>query len=194
LILLLSSEPDIEVVGEAGDGLQVVEMAQTLQPDVVVIDVLLPGLNGPETTKRLGRVSPQTRVLGMSSYNDPVYMREILRAGALGFLLKEQDQVDFVEAVRSVARGKRYVSPQVAAWMLDGNGREGNGSPLDLLTLRELEILKLLAEGKTNKEVAGILDRSLYTVDAHRGRIMEKLNLHSTGEIVRFAVRHRLID
>jgi DNA-binding NarL/FixJ family response regulator len=195
LILLLSSEPDIEVVGEAGDGFQVVEMALALQPDVAVIEVSLPGLNGPETTKQLSRVSPRTRVLGMSTYSDPVYVREILRAGAWGCLLKEQDQVDFVEAVRSVARGKRYVSAQIAAWTLDTNGRENAGStPLDLLTLRELEVLKLLAEGKTNKDVAAILNRSLYTVEAHRGRIMEKLSLHSAGEIVRFALRHGLID
>jgi two-component system, NarL family, response regulator NreC len=191
LILLLSSEPEIAVVGEAGDGQQAVELARTLRPDVAVLDVLLPTLNGAEATKRLMKVSPSTRVLGMSSYSDPLYVREMMRAGALGCLLKEQDQEDFVEAVRSVARGKRYVSPKVSGWMLEG---EGNNSPLDLLTLRELEILKLLAQGNTNKEVAALLNRSLYTVDAHRGRIMEKLDLHSGGEIVRFALRHGLID
>lgn len=194
LNLLLSSEPEIEVVGEAGDGLQAVELARTLRPEVAVLDVLLPLLNGAETAKRIMKVSPATRVLGMSGFSDALYVREMLRAGALGCLLKEQDQQDFVEAVKSVARGKRYVSPKISAWMVQSEGREGNGGPLDLLTLRELEILKLLAQGKTNKEVAAVLNRSLYTVDAHRGRIMEKLDLHSAGEIVRFALRHGLID
>jgi DNA-binding NarL/FixJ family response regulator len=192
LILLLSSDPEIEVVGEAGDGLQAVELAQTLQPDVAVLDVLLPLLNGAEASKRIAKVSPDTRVLGMSGFSDALYVREMMRAGAMGCLLKQQDQQDFVEAVRSVARGKRYVSPKISDWMLQNEGRDG--SMLDLLTLRELEILKLLAQGKTNKEVAAVLDRSLYTVDAHRGRIMEKLDLHSAGEIVRFALRHGLID
>ena len=194
LILLLSSEPEIEVVGEAGDGMQAVELARALQPDVAVLDVLLPMLNGAEATKRLAKASPATRVLGMSGYSDPLYVREMLRAGALGCLLKEQDQEDFVEAVKSVARGKRYLSPKISAWMVHSKSREGNGNPLDLLTLRELEILRLLAQGKTNKEVAAVLNRSLYTVDAHRGRIMEKLDLHSASEIVRFALRHGLID
>jgi DNA-binding NarL/FixJ family response regulator len=194
LVLLLSSEPEIEVVGEAGDGLQAVELARALQPDVAVLDVLLPMLNGAEATRRLTKVSPGTRVLGMSGYSDPLYVREILRAGAFGCLLKEQDQEDFVEAVKSVARGKRYVSAKVSAWVIESEGRQRDGSPLDVLTLRELEVLKLLAQGKTNKEIAGILNRSLYTVDAHRGRIMEKLDLHSAGEIVRFALRHGLID
>jgi two-component system, NarL family, response regulator NreC len=194
LILLLSSEPELEVVGEAADGAQAVELAHELQPDVAVLDVLLPVLNGPEAAKRLAKVSPATRVLGMSGYSDPLYVREMLRAGALGCLLKEQDQEAFVEAVKSVARGKAYISPKISTWILQNEGREGNHSPLDLLTLRELEILKLLAQGKTNKEVAAFLNRSLYTIDAHRGRIMEKLDLHSTGEIVRFALRHGLID
>jgi DNA-binding NarL/FixJ family response regulator len=194
LSLLLSSDPELEVVGEAGDGLQAVELARTLRPDVAVLDVLLPLLNGAEASKRIAKVSPDTRVLGMSGFSDALYVREMMRAGALGCLLKQQDQEDFVEAVRSVARGKRYVSPKISAWMLQNEGREGHSSMLDLLTLRELEILKLLAQGKTNKEVAAVLNRSLYTVDAHRGRIMEKLDLHSAGEIVRFALRHGLIE
>lgn len=193
LILLLSSDPELEVVGEAADGLQAVELARARQPDVAVLDVLLPLLNGAEASKQIAKVSPDTRVLGMSGFSDALYVREMLRAGALGCLLKQQDQEDFVEAVRSVARGKRYVSPKISAWMLQNEGRDGH-SMLDLLTLRELEILKLLAQGKTNKEVAAALNRSLYTVDAHRGRIMEKLDLHSAGEIVRFALRHGLID
>ncbi len=194
LILLLSSEPELEVVGEAGDGLQAVELVRALRPDVAVLDVLLPLLNGAEASKRLAKLSPHTRVLGMSSYSDPLYVREMLRAGAFGCLLKEQDQEAFVEAVKTVAHGKRYLSPKISTWMAHGDGRQGNNNPLDLLTLRELEILKLLAQGKTNKEAAAILNRSLYTVDAHRGRIMEKLDLHSAGEIVRFALRHGLID
>jgi two-component system, NarL family, response regulator NreC len=194
MALVLSSEPDLEVIADAADGLEVLQLAEQLQPDVIILDVLLPKLNGPETTKRLARISPASRVLGLSGYSDPIYIREIMRAGALGCLLKEQDQTEFIEAVRSVAKGKPYLSPKISGWVRDNGRRGDNSTRINLLTLRELEVLKLLAQGKTNKEVAAILDRSLYTVDAHRGRIMEKLDLHSTGEIVRFALRHGLID
>ena len=191
--LILSSQPDIEIVGEAGNGRQAVELAEKLHPDVIVMDVAMPELNGIEATRRLAASSPRSRVLALSMHKDSVYVREILRAGARGYLLKDSIDSDLVNAVRAVARGDGYLSPGVSDAVLSDYRRHVT-DPLDLLTSREREVLQLIAEGKTNKEIASSLKLSVYTVDAHRGRIMEKLNLHSTGELVRFAVRNGLID
>ncbi len=191
--LILSSQPDIEIVGEAGNGREAVELAEKLHPDVIVMDVAMPELNGIEATRRLAASSPRSRVLALSMHKDSVYVREILRAGARGYLLKDSIDSDLVSAVRAVARGDGYLSPGVSDAVLTDYRRHVT-DPLDLLTSREREVLQLIAEGKTNKEIASSLKLSVYTVDAHRGRIMEKLNLHSTGELVRFAVRNGLID
>jgi DNA-binding NarL/FixJ family response regulator len=191
--LILSSQADMEIVGEAGNGREAVELAEKLQPDVVVMDVAMPELNGIEATRRLSQSSPRTRVLALSMHKDSVYVREILRAGARGYLLKDSIDSDLLAAVRSVSRGEGYLSPAVSEAVLSDYRRHVT-DPLDLLTSREREVLQLIAEGKTNKDIAGVLNLSVYTVDAHRGRIMEKLNLHSTGELVRFAVRKGLID
>ncbi|HZT39258.1 MAG TPA: response regulator transcription factor [Bryobacteraceae bacterium] len=191
--LILSSQPDIEIVGEAGNGREAVELAEKLHPDVIVMDVAMPELNGIEATRRLAASSPRSRVLALSMHKDSVYVREILRAGARGYLLKDSIDSDLVNAVRAVARGDGYLSPGVSDAVLSDYRRHVT-DPLDLLTSREREVLQLIAEGKTNKEIATSLKLSVYTVDAHRGRIMEKLNLHSTGELVRFAVRNGLID
>ena len=190
---ILESQPDMEIVGEAGNGREAVEQAVLLTPDVVVMDVAMPELNGIEATRRLMESTPRTRVLALSMHKDAVYVREILRAGARGYLLKDAVDVDFLAAVRAIARGEGYLSPGVADAVLT-DYRQHVTDPIDLLTSREREVLQLIAEGKTNKEIATLLKLSVYTVDAHRGRIMEKLNLHSTGELVRFAVRKGLID
>ena len=191
--MILAAQEDMEIVGEAGNGREAIAKAAELHPDVVVMDVAMPELNGIEATRRLAETSPQTRVLALSMHKDSVYVREILRAGALGYLLKDSIDVDFLTAVRAVARGEGYLSPAVSDAVLT-DYRKHVSDPLDLLSSREREVLQMIAEGKTNKEVAGVLNLSVYTVDAHRGRIMEKLNLHSTGELVRFAVRKGLID
>ncbi len=191
--LILSAEPDMEIVGEAGNGRETVEMAERLQPDVVVMDVAMPELNGIEATRRLATGSPRTRVLALSMYKDSVYVREILRAGARGYLLKDAIDRDLLAAVRAVAAGEGYLSPAVSEAVLSDYRRHVS-DPLDLLTSREREVLQMIAEGKTNKEIAAALKLSVYTVDAHRGRIMEKLNLHSVSELVRFALRSGLID
>lgn len=191
--LILSSQPDIEIVGEAGNGREAVDLAEKLHPDVIVMDVAMPELNGIEATRRLAASSPRSRVLALSMHKDSVYVREILRAGARGYLLKDSIDSDLVNAVRAVARGDGYLSPGVSDAVLSDYRRHVT-DPLDLLTSREREVLQLIAEGKTNKEIASSLKLSVYTVDAHRGRIMEKLNLHSTGELVQFAVRNGLID
>jgi two-component system, NarL family, response regulator NreC len=191
--MILAAQSDMEIVGEAGNGREAIAKALELHPDVVVMDVAMPELNGIEATRRLAETSPQTRVLALSMHKDSVYVREILRAGARGYLLKDSIDVDLLAAVRAVAKGDGYLSPAVSDAVLT-DYRKHVTDPLDLLSSREREVLQLIAEGKTNKDIAGVLTLSVYTVDAHRGRIMEKLNLHSTGELVRFAVRKGLVD
>lgn len=191
--LILETQPDMEVVGEAANGREALELAQRLHPDVVIMDVGMPEMGGIEATRRLAEFVPRAAVLALSMHKDSVYVREILRAGARGYLLKDAFDRDLLAAVRAVARGEGYLSPAVSEAVLS-DYRRSVSDPLDLLTSREREVLQLLAEGKTNKEIATMLNLSVYTVDAHRGRIMEKLNLHSIGELVRFALRHGLID
>jgi two-component system, NarL family, response regulator NreC len=191
--MILSSQTDMEVVGEVSNGREAVEQATLLLPDVVIMDVTMPELNGIEATRRLATAAPKTRVLALSMHKDSVYVREILRAGAVGYLLKDSGEGDLVAAVRAVARGEGYLSSAVSDAVLN-DYRKHVTDPIDLLSSREREVLQMIAEGKTNKEIASSLNLSVYTVEAHRGRIMEKLNLHSTGELVRFAVRNGLID
>jgi two-component system, NarL family, response regulator NreC len=191
--MILAAQPDMEIAGEAGNGREAIDLVQKLKPDVVVMDVTMPELNGIEATRRLIELSPRTRVLALSMHKDNVYVREILRAGARGYLLKDSADADLIAAVRAVAKGEGYLSPGVSDAVLSDYRRHVT-DPLDLLTTREREVLQLIAEGKTNKEIATSLNLSVYTVEAHRGRVMEKLNLHSTGELVRFAVRSGLID
>ena len=191
--MILAAQPDMEIVGEAGNGREAVELAEKLKPDLVVMDVTMPELNGIEATRRLAASTPRTRVLALSMHKDSVYVREILRAGARGYLLKDSVDADLLAAVRAVANGDGYLSPGVSDAVLTDYRRHVT-DPIDLLTTREREVLQMIAEGKTNKEIATSLSLSVYTVEAHRGRVMEKLNLHSTGELVRFALRNGLID
>src|SRR6476646_6166483 len=191
--MILSAHADMEIVGEAGNGREAVQLAEELRPDVVVMDVAMPELNGIEATRRVTEAVPHSRILALSMHKDSVYVREILRAGARGYLLKDAPAGDLVSAIRALASGEGYLSPAVSNAVLD-DYRKHVTNPIDLLSSREREVLQMLAEGKTNKEIAVILNLSVYTVDAHRGRIMEKLNLHSINELVRFAVRNGLID
>jgi two-component system, NarL family, response regulator NreC len=191
--MLISAQSDMEVVGEASNGREAVELAARLQPDVIVMDVTMPELNGIEATRRVAQDVPRVRVLALSMHKDAVYVREILRAGARGYLLKDSGETDLISAVRSVAKGEGYLSPAVSDAVLS-DYRKHVTNPIDLLSSREREVLQLIAEGKTNKDIANALNLSVYTVEAHRGRIMEKLNLHNTGELVRFAVRNGLVD
>jgi two-component system, NarL family, response regulator NreC len=191
--MILGAQSDLEIVGEAGNGREAIELASTLRPDVVVMDVTMPELNGIEATRRMTAENPHIRVVALSMHKDSVYVREILRAGARGYLLKDSVADDLVAAVRAVASGEGYLSPGVSNAVLDDYRRHVT-NPIDMLSSREREVLQMLAEGKTNKEIAVTLNLSVYTVDAHRGRIMEKLNVHSINELVRFAVRNGLID
>ena len=191
--MILAAQPDMEIVGEAGNGREAVELAEKLRPEVVVMDVSMPELNGIEATRRLAASTPHTRVVALSMHKDSVYVREILRAGARGYLLKDSISSDLLAAVRAIARGEGYLSPGVSDAVLN-DYRKHVTDPIDLLTSREREVLQMIAEGKTNKEIATVLNLSVYTVDAHRGRIMEKLNMHSATDLVRFAVRAGLVD
>ncbi len=191
--MILDAQADMEIVGQAANGRQAVDLAEQLRPDVVVMDVSMPELNGIEATRRLASSLPHARFIALSMHKDSVYVREILRAGARGYLLKDSGAADLVAAIHAVDSGESYLSPAVSNAVLDDYRRHVT-NPIDLLTSREREVLQLLAEGKTNKEIAGLLNHSVYTVEAHRGRILEKLNLHSIGELVRFAVRSGLIE
>jgi DNA-binding NarL/FixJ family response regulator len=191
--MILDAQADMEIVGEAANGREAVELSERLKPDIVVMDVAMPELNGIEATRRLAESAPHVRVLALSMHKDSVYVRETLRAGARGYLLKDSGANDLVAAVRAVASGEGYLSPAVSNAVLDDYRRHVTNA-MDLLTSREREVLQMLAEGKTNKEIAAALNLSVYTVDAHRGHIMEKLNLHSINELVRFAVRNGMVD
>lgn len=191
--MILSAQPDLEVVAEASNGLEAVAEAERTLPDVVIMDVNMEGLNGIEGARRIGEISPRSRVLALSMHRDAVYVREMLRAGAKGYLVKDADDDALLDAVRAVARGEAYLSPSVADAVLT-DYRKHVTNPVDLLTAREREVLQLIAEGNTNKDIANHLKLSVYTVEAHRSRLMEKLNLHSTGELVRFAIRNGFIS
>lgn len=190
---ILDAEWDMEVVGEAANGREAVEMAEKLNPAVVVMDVTMPELNGIEGARRISKALPKTRILALSMHKDAVYVREILRAGAHGYLLKDSNQEDLLAAVRAVANGKGWLSPEVSDGVLN-DYRKQVTNPIDLLSSREREVLQMIAESRTNKEIASALHLSVYTVEAHRGRIMEKLNVNAVGELVRFAMRNGLID
>jgi DNA-binding NarL/FixJ family response regulator len=190
---ILDAQDDMEVVGEVSNGREAVDQSAAIQPDVVIMDVTMPELNGIEATRRIAEQVPRTRILALSMHRDSVYVREILRAGARGYLLKDSSEADLISAVRAVAQGEGYLSPAVSEAVLS-DYRKHVTNPVDLLTSREREVLQLVAEGKTNKEIANSLNLSVYTVEAHRGKIMEKLNLHSASEMVRFAIRNGLID
>jgi two-component system response regulator NreC len=191
--MILSAQPDMEVVAEGKNGLEAIEEAGKTQPDVVLMDVNMEGMNGIEGARRIVESLPRCRVLALSMHRDAVYVREMLKAGAKGYLVKDADDDALLDAVRAVARGDAYLSPSVADAVLTDYRRHVT-NPMDLLTAREREVLQLIAEGKTNKDIANQLNLSVYTVEAHRGRLMEKLNLHSTGDLVRFAMRNGFIS
>ena len=193
LKLILAAQPDFEVVGEAANGREAAELAEKLRPDIVLMDVQMPELNGIEATRRMVAANSRIKVLVLSMHKEALYVREVLKAGARGYILKDAIDTELLSAMRSVARGDGYISPAVSGALLT-DYREQSSNPLDTLSTREREVLQLIAEGKTNKEVATKLNLSVYTVDSHRGKIMEKLNLHSAGELVRFAMKNGLVD
>ena len=189
----LEARGDFVVVGDAVNGRDALAQALALVPDVIVMDIGMPELNGIEAARQITKAVPKARILALSMQKDSVYVREMLRAGANGYLLKDSNESDLLAAVRAVANGKGFLSPEVSDAVLD-DYRKHVTNPIDLLSPREREVLQMISESKTNKEIASVLNLSVYTVEAHRGRIMEKLNLHSIGELVRFSIRNGLID
>jgi len=197
LKLMLGREPDVEVIGEAADGRQAVDLAEKLRPDVVVLDVAMPILNGIEAARQIAAKLPKTRVVILSMHSDEGYVLKSLKAGARGYLLKDSAESDIINAIRAVNEGKAYFSPEISRLLADDYVRQLRQRDVDdsyeLLTTREREILQLLAEGKSNKDISSLLDLSPYTVETHRSKILQKLNLHSLPELILYAVRKRII-
>jgi DNA-binding NarL/FixJ family response regulator len=198
LRLLLEQYPELSVVGEAANGRDAVTMAAALSPQVAVLDVAMPILNGIEAAEQILRADSQVGVILLTMHADESYVLRALHAGVKGYLLKESAEEDLLAAIKSVAKGKPFFSRAINEVLLEDYMRvlkqQGLSDSFDLLTVREKEVLQLLAEGRTNKEVAVILDVSPYTVESHRTNLMQKLNVHNTAELVLYAVRKRLVS
>ena len=199
LRVLLEAEPDIAVIGEAETGRQAVQMARTLQPDVIVMDIAMPNLNGLEATRQIVKEVPNAKVLVLSSYGDDEYLHQLTDAGACGYLLKQTAATDLIKAVRETSKGNAFFSPAVSRRLLD-RYRETflNGAPIKkqgvLLTTREAEVLQLIAEGKPNKQIAADLCISIKTVEKHRQQVMNKLNIHDVAGLTRYAISRGIIE
>jgi two-component system, NarL family, response regulator NreC len=198
LRLLLESHTEFRVVAEAADGRQAVEQAETSQPDVVVIDITMPNLSGIEAAQRISAVLPNAAIVILSMHSDEGYVLRALKSGAKGYLLKDSAEGDLIDAIKSVHEGKTFFSPEISKMLMEDYVREirtrGAEDSYDLLTSREREILQLLAELKSNKEIAQLLNLSLYTIETHRRNLQEKLNLHSFAELILYAVRKGVIS
>jgi DNA-binding NarL/FixJ family response regulator len=198
LCALLRNQPDWEVCGEASDGREAVEKVLALKPAVVILDIGMPNLNGLEATRQILKANPGVKVLILTLHDSDQVVQEVLDAGARGFLLKTDAARDLVAAVDALRRDKIYFTPKVAAMVLDGYLRRENGSAPETparnrLTPREREIVQLLAEGKSSKEVAVALGLSVKTAETHRSNIMRKLELHSVSDLVLYAVRNNIV-
>jgi two-component system, NarL family, response regulator NreC len=198
LRLLLERQPDITVVGEASDGRQCVELAEAENPDVVIMDVGMPNLNGIEAARQIVAKRPHVAVAILSMHSDESYIIRALKAGARAYLLKDSAESDLIAAIKAISEGKSFFSPAISHILVEDYMRElerkGAEDSYELLTAREREILQMLAEGKSNKEVANILNLSLYTVETHRTHILQKLNLHTVPELILYAVRKGIIS
>jgi DNA-binding NarL/FixJ family response regulator len=190
--LILAQHSDIEVIGEAAGGREAVDKAARLSPDVLVLDIAMPDITGVQATRLVRQNCPGCSILILSMHKDAAYVRETLRAGAKGYLLKDSIDGDLVKAIRAVAHGEGFLSPAVSGTVL-ADYQKHVTDPMDLVTPRERQLLQMLAEGKTSKDIAAELEISVYTVDAHRSRIMKKLQLRTIGELVRFAIQRGLI-
>lgn len=195
---ILEDDPRLAVVGEASTGVAAIEQCAKLKPDVVVMDLSMPELGGLESTAEILKANPQTKILILSMYSNEAYVRKAFEAGARGYVLKNAIEMDLTRAIFALVEGGAYTSPGISELLIDtlksGTGKEAASDPYERLTLREKEVLQLVAQGKSNKEIAALLKISPNTVAVHRARLMETLGFHRTTELVLFAVRRGLIE
>jgi len=197
LRLLLEAQPDMQVVGEAGDGAAAVQRAVELKPDVVLMDISMPGTNGLEAIRQLRRACPDTRILVLTMHANEEYLFQVLQDGGAGYVLKKAADTELIDAIRAVHAGQAFLYPSVTKMLIQDyvqRVRRGEESTsYGVLTEREREVLKLIAEGHTSQEIADILVLSIKTVETHRTHIMQKLNLHSRAELVKYAIRKGIL-
>jgi DNA-binding NarL/FixJ family response regulator len=193
---LLEAREDFQVVGEASDGEEAVQMILEKKPDVALMDIWMPRLSGIDATRRIGKRGLDTKVLVLSMHESRTYVEEVLRAGASGYILKSAASQDLLNAIDAVCNGASYLSPAITQQVVDAIARPGDAAPsgVAMLTDREREVLQLIAEGLSSKEIAGMLGVSLKTVDSHRSNLMEKLDIHKVSGLVRFAIRAGLVE
>ena len=198
LALLLESQPEFDVVAEASDGRQAVEREGEAQPDIAVVDIAMPNLNGIEAAQRISAAHPHIGIVILSMHSDESYVLRALKAGVKGYVLKDSAEGDLLGAIKSVHQGRTFFSPEISKMLVEDYVHEirtkGSQDNYDLLTSREREILQLLAERKSNKEIASALNLSLYTIETHRRNLQEKLHLHSFAELILYAVRKGVIS
>jgi two-component system, NarL family, response regulator NreC len=189
--LLINSQPDMQVIGEVGDGSAAVREAQKLAPDIIVMDVSMPKLNGLKATKRLKTVSPEVKILTLTRHTDDAYLQQLIQSGASGYVLKQSAPNELIRAIRAVAGGKNYLDPALTEKMFGGYaGRRAGlrGESKGILSERESEVLRYIALGYSNKEIADLMQVSVKTIEAHKANGMRKLDMHSRIDIVRFAI------
>ncbi len=194
LCALVNNEPDMEVIGEAQDGVEAIRLTCELKPDVIIMDVNMPGMDGIDTTRRIASVVPDTKIIALTMYPKKNFVTEMLSAGASGYILKDDAFTELTKAIKTVMAGETYLCPKAASVLVNHYVRNNpRNTPANvLLTNRQCEVLKLLAEGKPTKEVALILELSSKTVDACRRRVMEKLNVQNIAELIKYAIREGL--
>jgi two-component system response regulator NreC len=194
---LLQQYPGLQVVGEANDGREALELVESLKPDVAVLDVTMPNLNGIDAARQIVAKQLGTAIIVLSMHSDESYVLRAMKAGVHGYLLKESAEIDLLHAIQAVTQGKAFFSPAVSRMLVEDYVRQLQDKEIedsyDLLTDRQREILQLIAEGKSNKDVANMLNLSLYTVETHRSNILQKLNLHTVPDLILYAVRKGVI-
>ena len=191
---LLSLHDDIEIVGEASEGKEAIDKVEEFAPNVIVMDIAMPGMDGLEATRRITKRNPRAKVIFLTQYDNKEYVLSTIKAGASGYIPKQAVGSELVSAIRAVCRGDSFLYPSAAAALIEGYRRQGEEEPYDRLTEREREILRLIADGHTSREIADMLFVSLKTVLGHRAKIMEKLDLHNRTELIKYAMRKGLIS
>jgi two-component system, NarL family, response regulator NreC len=196
LRMLLEAQEDFRVVAEAGDGLEAVKLVERLKPHVLIVDLMMPGINGLEVARQVSYHSPQTRIIVLSMYGNEPYVLEALRNGAVGYVLKDADAAELLRAVHEVVAGRRYLSPPLSEHAIEAYLQKAQDAVLDLyetLTTREREVLQLAAEGRTNADIAAVLYISPRTVETHRAHLMRKLGLHTQADLIRYALKRGIL-